>query len=108
VKFSKLTEEVKSSRNPLLPLKNYLLISKQNEEAKENIFTEVVSDRLDTNYRSLKENNPSLASVKREIRLPKVSEMVTLGVIKPGNETGAVKKMIHAPTLKLYAIKVIP
>jgi hypothetical protein len=82
------------------------MISKHNEEAKENIFAEVSSERIDFNYRSLKENNPSIVSTKKEVRLPKVSEMVTLGVIKPGNETGAVKKMIHAPTLKLYAVKV--
>lgn len=79
-------------------------MSKQNEEGKENIFTDFTSDR-DRNYRSLKENNP-IATVRKELQLPKVSEMVTIGIIKPGDETGAIKKMIHAPTLKIYAVKV--
>lgn len=46
---------------------------------------------------------------KKDLSVPKpinLSEMVTLQIIKSSHETGVVKKMIHAPTLKLYAVKV--
>ena len=36
----------------------------------------------------------------------KLNEMITINVVKSSHETGAVKRMLHAPTLKLYAIKV--
>ncbi len=37
----------------------------------------------------------------------KLEEMITLGVMK-GNHTGSVKKMLHAPTLKMFAVKEEP
>ena len=36
----------------------------------------------------------------------KLEEMITLGLMKGTRKTGPVKKMLHAPTLKLYAVKV--
>lgn len=38
----------------------------------------------------------------------KLEEMITLSILKGTRNTGSVKKMLHAPSLKLYAIKEIP
>ena len=38
----------------------------------------------------------------------KLEEMITLSILKGTRNTGSVKKMLHAPTLKLYAVKEIP
>jgi len=38
----------------------------------------------------------------------KLEEMITLSVLKGTRNTGSIKKMLHAPTLKLYAVKEIP
>ena len=38
----------------------------------------------------------------------KLEEMITLAVLKGTRNSGSIKKMIHAPTLKLYAVKEIP
>lgn len=38
----------------------------------------------------------------------KLEEMITLSVLKGTRNTGPIKKMLHAPTLKLYAVKEIP
>ena len=35
-----------------------------------------------------------------------LTEMITLGTLKPSYGSGVVKKMLHAPTLKLYTVKV--
>lgn len=37
----------------------------------------------------------------------KLEEMITLGVLK-GSKNSVVKKMLHAPTLKVYAVKEEP
>jgi len=34
--------------------------------------------------------------------------MITIGLIRGSNNTGAIKKMLHVPTLKLYAVKEQP
>jgi hypothetical protein len=34
--------------------------------------------------------------------------MITLSVLKGASVSGPIKKMVHAPTLKLYIIKEIP
>jgi serine/threonine protein kinase len=46
--------------------------------------------------------------MKSEFHPVKLEEMITLSILKGIRNTGSVKKMLHAPTLKLYAIKEIP
>ncbi len=38
----------------------------------------------------------------------RLEEMITLSILKGTRNTGSVKKMLHAPSLKLYAVKEIP
>jgi serine/threonine protein kinase len=38
----------------------------------------------------------------------RLEDMITLSILKGTRNTGSVKKMLHAPTLKLYAVKEIP
>jgi len=38
----------------------------------------------------------------------KLEEMITLSILKGTRNSGSVKKMLHAPSLKLYAVKEIP
>jgi serine/threonine protein kinase len=38
----------------------------------------------------------------------KLEEMITLSVLKGTRNSGSIKKMLHAPTLRLYAVKEIP
>ena len=38
----------------------------------------------------------------------KLEEMITLAVLKSTQQSGTVKKMLHAPTLKLYNVKEVP
>jgi hypothetical protein len=40
---------------------------------------------------------------KADLRL---DQMITLGVFK--STSGTIKKMLHAPTLKIYAVKEVP
>ena len=37
-----------------------------------------------------------------------MEEMITLGLMKGSRDTGAVKKMLHAPTLKVFSVKEEP
>ena len=37
----------------------------------------------------------------------KLEHMITLSVLKSTRSSGSVKKMLHAPSLKLYAVKVL-
>ena len=80
-----------------------MALSKPNEEA--SIYFDIVSEKPRKLYRIQKENKTS----RKSFSLPKsfnLSEMVTLQIIKSSHETGVVKKMLHAPTLKLFAVKV--
>jgi len=45
---------------------------------------------------------------QKVIKPLKLEEMITLGVVKSSNRSGPVKKMLHASSLKLYAIKEVP
>ena len=94
----------KRQKNPLLPLKNYLLLSKINEEKRE--VSNLSVERLERLYKVPKD---VLITTKKEIPLPKdlkPNEMITLSVIRSSHETGTVKKLLHAPTLRLFAVKV--
>lgn len=39
---------------------------------------------------------------------PKISECITLDVIKRGHNTGIIKKMLHVPTLTLVCVREEP
>lgn len=98
----KKKHEGKKHKNPLLPLKNYLLLSKISEELIEK--GEVSEDKLEKLNRLQKEN----AHRRHKEPIPlKLSSMITLLIMKSSHESGCVKKMLHAPTLKLYAVKVL-
>jgi len=80
------------------------MLSKPRDEA--NLSFDLGIEKPRKSYRVLKENkaqkkNPTLSKPLS------LSDMVTLQIIKSFHETGVVKKMIHAPTLKLFAVKVI-
>ena len=38
----------------------------------------------------------------------RLEEMITLSILKGTRNSGSVKKMLHAPSLKLYAVKEVP
>ena len=38
----------------------------------------------------------------------KISECITLDVVKRGHNTGTIKKMLHVPTLKLMCVREEP
>lgn len=49
-------------------------------------------------------------SLKKPSSAPliKISECITLDVIKRGHNTGTIKKMLHVPTLKLMCVREEP
>jgi len=51
-----------------------------------------------------KQQEPSKGLLNSRLKL---EEMITLGVLKSSNNS-VVKKMLHAPTLKVYAVKEEP
>ena len=97
----KKKSEKKKHKNPLIPLKNYLLLSKINEELKEK--SEISVEKLEKFSKLQKENHNHRSLQSYPLKL---NEMITINVVKSSHETGAVKRMLHAPTLKLYAVKV--
>ena len=57
-----------------------------------------------------KKEQPELSFKKTMIPFSqvKLEEMITLSILKGTRNSGSVKKMLHAPSLKLYAVKEIP
>ncbi len=107
-KLLKNLDQKKGSRNPLLPLRNYLILSKMTDDIREN-SRETSLERLDKIIKSHKENNFNSINTQRKESYTecfKLSEMITLGLLSSGSESGTVKKMIHAPTLRMFAVKV--
>ena len=99
--------ENKRHKNPLLPLKNYLLLTKYSEDKKD--LSNISVDRLERLYKASKDV-VSVSATKKEVILQrelKSNEMITLSVIRSSHETGTVKKVLHAPTMRLFAVKVI-
>lgn len=96
--------ENKRHKNPLLPLKNYLLLTKYSEDKKD--LSNISVDRLERFYKASKD---VVSATKKEAILQrelKSNEMITLNVIRSSHETGTVKKVLHAPTMRLFAVKV--
>jgi len=101
----------KRHKNPLLPLKNYLLLTKYSEDKKD--LSNISVDRLERLYKASKDvsHHHALSGPKKEtsmmLRELKSNEMITLNVIRSSHETGTVKKVLHAPTMRLFAVKVL-
>lgn len=96
-------EDKHRTGDPLGPLKDYMLLSKPDDA---NVYFDLALDKPRKLYRLHKEVKIS----RKDVVAPKqlsLSEMITLQIIKSSHETGVVKKMIHGPTLKLYAVKVL-
>lgn len=47
-------------------------------------------------------------STKQVSSLIKITDCITLEVIKRGHNTGTIKKMLHVPTLKLICVREEP
>ena len=60
-----------------------------------------------SNYESHKLNQLNqLGAAKPSKADLRLDQMITLGVFK--SSSGSIKKMLHAPTLKIYAVKEVP
>lgn len=47
-------------------------------------------------------------STKQPESTIRITDCIALRVIKSGNNTGTIKKMLHVPTLKLFSVKEEP
>ena len=60
-----------------------------------------------SNYESHKINQLGMVQATRSNKVElRLDQMITLGVFK--SSSGSIKKMLHAPTLKIYAVKEVP
>jgi len=66
---------------------------------------DIFKQKLDKVYKTHQGNHSFLPKPVQQENL-RLNEMITLGPIKPSTGTGVIRKMIHAPTLKLYTVKV--
>eukprot|EP01017_Pseudomicrothorax_dubius_P044396 TRINITY_DN7499_c0_g3_i1.p1 TRINITY_DN7499_c0_g3~~TRINITY_DN7499_c0_g3_i1.p1 ORF type:complete len:743 (+),score=107.15 TRINITY_DN7499_c0_g3_i1:42-2270(+) len=107
-KIIKNIDKFSKGKNPILPLKKYLLLSKISDDAPLNVHSHMLDPNLEEAVQKLVSNQSS-GNIKFLINSSiKLEEMITLALIKSSRVTGAVKKMLHAPTLKLYAMKEEP
>jgi hypothetical protein len=63
------------------------------------------------NFNTNSNNNNKINNINNKLLLNskiKLEEMITLNLIKGSGNSGAVKKMLHVPTLKTYIIKEEP
>lgn len=85
----------------LEPLEQQQTSIGRKEEEKQKVrakHKDKAKQQLDTSFK--KTTMPSC-----QVRL---EDMITLSILKGTRNTGSVKKMLHAPSLKLYAVKEIP
>jgi len=85
----------------LEPLDQPQNVSVRREEDKNKIRAkakEKAKNSLDTSF---KKTTMTFSQVRLE-------DMITLSILKGTRNSGSVKKMLHAPSLKLYAVKEIP
>lgn len=97
-----------SNKNPLLPLKNYMInYSKASEEINEvpEFAIEKFSKYISKGYKPGNELSQSILQIGSMLKL---EEMITLGIMKGSRENSVVKKVLHAPTLQLYTVKEEP
>jgi len=91
----------KPKNHPLLVIKNYIMSTKLDEGFKDK--GEVPIDKLEKVYKNLNQHSHRESSTQLSLKL---NEMITISVMKSSHETGSIKKVLHAPTLKLFAVKV--
>lgn len=72
-----------------------------NEEFKDK--REIPIEKYEKPHKTQEENHHPKEHPNYPLRL---NEMITLSVMKSSHETGMIKKVIHAPTLKIFAVKV--
>lgn len=108
----KPSAKIPSDRNPLLPLKRYLMYSRLNaSEAGDNQTTiDPQFDEMIQKYSGHGNAAPHLGGDQKHLINSgmKLEEMLTISILKSGRYSGSVKKMLHVPTLRLYAVKEEP
>lgn len=93
----------RKEKYPLVPLKNYLLLTKLNEVLHKS--DDSFRQKIDKVYRT-HQGGESFFKKPLQTENIKLNEMITLGTVKPSYGSGVVKKMLHAPTLKILCVKV--
>ena len=58
------------------------------------------------NLRKHKSHSPGKVDLKTHSTV-RLEDLITLSILKDSHLSGSVKKMLHAPSLKLFAVKVI-
>lgn len=94
MKEKKSEERVKDfteNGNPLATYQKYLKIKSK--------FSEQIQQK------DLSLNKYKTFSTKQPSSLIKITDCITLQVIKRGHNTGTIKKMLHVPTLKLFCVR---
>ncbi len=90
--------------NPLGPLREYMALPKaRGEEVNTSFDLSVQRPRKPHRVYTETKTSPKDVQAPKSLNL---NEMVTLQIIKSSHETGVVKKMLHAPSLRLFAVKV--
>ena len=83
---------------------NYSKVTEDFNEAPDFINIEKLNKLIsNNNFKPATETSSTLITSRI-----KLDEMITLGKIKGSRDTGIVRKVLHAPTLKLYIIKEEP
>lgn len=92
----------KLNNNPLLVVKSYFKSINQDEPFKDQ--GDVPVEKIEKVFKNLNQPNSHRDKITK---IPlKLNEMITINVMKSSHETGSIKKVLHAPTLKLFAVKV--
>jgi hypothetical protein len=100
LKLDKIEQKsFKLNKNPIIPLKNFFKIAKQNEN---DFFFESPTVKL----MESRCNKLEIKKFPNEEKL-QMNEMVTVSIINPSDNNNQIKMMLHVPTLKTYAIRVL-
>ena len=95
-----------------MPFHEFYQTSKQSADLIESIYNQQHFPRRVHQHQL---NRPNKKHQKRKLRIKpetpttppiQLQEMITIGVMKGSGASGQVKKMLHVPTLKLFAVKV--
>jgi len=82
-----------------------MALPKSKEEVNTSFDLSVQKPRKPHRVYTETRQSPKDAQAPKSLNL---NEMVTLQIIKSSHETGVVKKMLHAPSLRLFAVKEVP
>ena len=89
---------------PLRELREYIALPKaKGEEVNASFDLSVQKPRKPHRVYTETKQSPKDVQAPKSLNL---NEMVTLQIIKSSHATGVVKKMLHAPSLRLFAVKV--